>query len=323
MKNERDNNEFKQFGLLDWPHLITIVESAQQQEWLIDQFIYRKGIVFVCGEWGQGKSPFVLQMLLCLAAGIRFLNHPTTGRPAKVLYADFENPSFVVKETIERLTTYLKLKEVPPTFFVWSPNYSPHGECGGHGNYSHQLEAILRKCGPFEVIVIDPLRSFNNKAEADNESAMAMIAVLRRWATQTGVVPMIINHPKKGTTNGQGRSYSLEDDPSDWMERASGAGALVSNTDVRIGFDRTGQNDELVLRVFLKGQGWQPPQYLSRERDEEGNGCGYRSTIALDRLSSDKQEALTRLPRHFRTAELKQVRQNQAAGFSEDRKSVV
>jgi AAA domain len=316
-ENERGNSEFKRFGLLDWSHLVTIVDSAQQQEWLIDQFIYRKGIVFLCGEWGQGKSPFVLQMLLCLAAGIHFLNHPTTGRPLKVLYVDFENPSFVVKETLERLVAFLGLPTIPLTFRIWSPNYSPRGERSGPGTYAQQLEAILRECGSFDVIVIDPLRSFDNKAEADNESAMAMITIFRRWATRTGVVPMIIHHPKKGTTNGQGSSYSLEDDPTNWMERASGAGALVSNTDVRIGFDKTDHKDELVIRVFLKGQGWQPCQYLARERDEEGNGLGYRLKITLDRLSSDKQEALKELFQLFTTGDLKQIRKRQRAGFSD------
>ena len=129
---------------------------------------------------------------------------------------------------------------------------------------------------------------------------------------------MIVHHKKKkgsSPPNGNGWGYSLEADPNGWMEQAS-SGALVSNTDIRIAFDKGEEKDQLVMRVFIKSLGWQPCQYLARERDEEGNAIGYRLSVSLDRLPPDKQEAFKRLTPTFMTADLKRIRQEQEAGSS-------
>ncbi|NIP97674.1 MAG: AAA family ATPase, partial [Akkermansiaceae bacterium] len=72
--------------------------------------------VMLGGDSTIGKTPFLLQMGLCIATGVPFLHIPT--RRAKVLHIDLENSDKDLGEKVLAMAEGLGLKEIPAHFMA-------------------------------------------------------------------------------------------------------------------------------------------------------------------------------------------------------------
>src|SRR5262249_18117908 len=114
---------YAQYGALSGSQLAAA--AAVAPEYIVSDYIPPSSIGIMVGEWGVGKSPFVIQLLMTLAAGNqRFLDRYATPKdPINVLYVDYENGVYGVNSVIQRVARFIGLAEPPKTFRVYSPNY--------------------------------------------------------------------------------------------------------------------------------------------------------------------------------------------------------
>jgi RecA-family ATPase len=227
-KDDLDN----QFGFCTFHQIHKIADQAQ--DYIVERLIIPRSIGVMIGEWGIGKSPFAMQLATTLAAGLdTFLGYyKTTGRPLRVLYIDMENGAAAVANVVTRISSFLKLPEVPTTLKVHSPNFSP--ERPPTLRALSVKDYILRttKQSRFDFIIIDPLRAFCPEAETGNDEAIKLINGLRDLAKQTAATILLIHHPRKPDKDSD---FSLESDAHMWLTQACGSAAIIQNVDFRMG----------------------------------------------------------------------------------------
>ena len=174
-------------------------EKCQQEpeEYVVDLLVPPASVNIAVGDSGLGKSPWVYQLSLCVAAGVPFLGLPV--KQGRVLHIDLENGLFPIHNLCKRLGHHLGLKEPPEDLLILPPQASNLG----------LLENFVRKYGP-QLVVIDSLRSFHPRTEESNADAAEFLHRLHAIAKRYDVAFLLIHHIKKPSENGV---PALEDTP--------------------------------------------------------------------------------------------------------------
>jgi hypothetical protein len=139
------------------------------------------------------------------------------------------------------------------------------------------------------LLIIDSLRSFCPTFENGNTAAVEQIKRLRTLSTQCGTCVLLVHHVHKRRS-----PTSLENGIAlDWLLAASGARALINQTDVRLAFARSREiPDGLILRGQRRTHGEVGPFHLTRRLDISGKPLGYElSVTAATPLKNPKHEA--------------------------------
>lgn len=209
-----------------------------------------------------------------------------------------------MRETAITISRHIGVPDAFSRAIVYGANYS---DVVGWGNIKH-LQEMVRACKP-KLVIIDPIRVFDKDAQQGNDNAMELINSLRKIIVEEGCSILFIHHPHK-TTHNQVNPYRLDgDDPTAWMECASGAAALVQNVDFRIGLEaKKDADDELTFRYYVRLLGWSKPITLIRERDPETDlPMGYRTASPLDSLGKEEKTAFASLGNTFTSTEADQA----------------
>lgn len=298
-------------------HILSLPEfvarcHAKPDTLIVEGMIPSCSIVLLVGDSGLGKTPWAYQLALCVAAGVPFLGHQVT--PGLVLHVDLENGESGIATLCESLARYLGLESLPKNYHLLTDREGIKA-----------LDDAMKKLRP-TLVIIDSLRAFRPGAEQKNDSAAQLMNDLRQWAKTFNTTFLLIHHIRK--PDEKFTQDALEDAPSvmTWLLRASGARALVNQSDVRIALDSTlgvvriglpkgaarAASDEvgLVVRGFTRLRGELGPEYLTRDRDEDGTPLGYRKLSGVELLFNSEQEhAFLRLPDQFAFREAKAVYQ--------------
>jgi len=274
--------------------------SAAVRPFLIDGIIPECSLAILAGDSGLGKSAFAYQLGLCMACGLPFLGHRV--KQGKVLYIDLENGKSGIVQVCRALGRSLQLERLPENISIGTERFDKAG-----------IEKVLKDVQP-ALVIIDSLRAFSPEAESKNATAAAGLSELRTQALQYQVTFLVIHHIRKPSKEG---ACPLEDSRvTIWMNEASGARALINQTDVRIGFDVSRQDDSrLIVKGFTRIQGEFGPLYLRRVYDEEGEPIGYEHLRGIELISNPaQQEAFKNLPPEFRFKDAKRMygREDQA-----------
>lgn len=260
--------------------------EANPSESVIEGLIPTASVNIAVGDSGLGKTPCAYQMGLAVAAGVQFLGFPT--KKSRILYIDLENGRDQIVSLGSSLCRHLNLTRFPDEHF------GVVTEC----NLS-SLSLIVETLRP-GLVIVDTLRAFFPGAEDENSKAAEMLGKLRLLAKKYDTAFLVLHHLRKPSK--EGRPLIENTPPMTWLLEASGARALINQTDVRIGFDAPTVNSEisLVLRGHAKLQGEVGPIYLERVLDEHGEATGYRRVSAVALLSDPHQIAtFNSLPAEF------------------------
>ena len=266
----------------------------------VRDFLPHHGVSLLVGDSGLGKSPLAYQLGLCVAAGVPFIGLET--KPGIVVYLDYENPATVAQELRQRLTKFLGFQKAPSNFHLWTLEADK------------DLPTMDELCATAEpaLIIVDSLRSHNPEFEKPDSSG-ELIAELRNAAKPCGVTVLAIHHPRKRSRDGDVPKLDSENTVlMDWFNEASGARALVNQSDTRVGVDIPDGNKKnppaLILRWHLRGAGPRGPVYLERMCDETGEPVGYERLTGASLLQNVEQVAAFRvLPLEFSFAEAKRI----------------
>jgi hypothetical protein len=152
-------------------------------EYLVDGLIARGTITLWTGSDGTAKTFLVQSMSIAVATGKTFLGRQCQIAP--VLYLDYENPSFAVRERLDVMAggPVAGLK----VWGTWLEQQPPQ-----LGN--ELLLSIAKETKP--LIIIDPFRYAHGAEENDSTEMMAVMQMLRYCAAAGGAV-VILHHPAK------------------------------------------------------------------------------------------------------------------------------
>jgi AAA domain-containing protein len=152
-------------------------------EYLVDGMISRKTITLWTGTDGTAKTYLLQKMSIAVAMGGEFLGRRCQRAP--VLYLDYENPSFAVRERLDLMAGGpiggLKV------WGTWLEQQPPQ--------ISHELLLTIAK-DTKPLIVIDPFRYAHGAEENDSTEMMRVMQCLRYCAAAGGAV-VILHHPAK------------------------------------------------------------------------------------------------------------------------------
>lgn len=273
--------------------LLSPGEMAQQsvtaaQKWVVKDLIPAESINAAVGDSGLGKSPLFYQAGVCVSEGIPFLGHDT--KKGLAVYVDFENGIRQIHELITRISEYLGLSGLPRNLLTWS-----YGATN-----KPNVKDMIASLRP-QLLIIDSLRGYNAEAEKENSVAAKVLQGLRVLARKYGTAVLLIHHTKKPGEDGR---PSLENSPiMEWLDQASGARALINQSDVRIGIDKPRPSREgvaLIIKGHERVVGEFGPFYIARNSNAEGDPAGYSWMTGARLLFNPEQEkALENLPATF------------------------
>lgn len=179
-------------------NLLSIVHQSN-----IKSFI-RQGIVGqIVGAGGIGKTHFLTQLALSVAAGTHFLNEYSPGNGGHVFMALGENSD----DDIHRLVKKISIKSEFKSFVnKIASRLAMISLCGKEASfvdknnnpsefYNHLLKELKLKepVDGWKLIVIDPIsRVLGAQAETDNAAATAFISLLERFTLELKGNPTVL-----------------------------------------------------------------------------------------------------------------------------------
>ena len=150
-----------------------------------------QGILFVGGEPKVGKSLWVANLALSLAAGVDRLGFPIA-QPRRVLVCQFELP---VTQFVSRLAVMRRaLGAAADERLLVDTRAGGHLLSAAHG-LGHFLEAA--QAAAAEVIVLDPLYSAHDQDENDTRAMASLCQTLLRLRDASRASLVVVHHVRK------------------------------------------------------------------------------------------------------------------------------
>lgn len=184
--------------LQDIPNIQTL--EIRPADFLVPGLIARETIMIWTGPCGDMKSLLIQNMAVAVASGGEFLGRRCKRAP--VLYLDYENPAFAVKDRLE-----LFCDGVLEELHIWGNwNEQPPPMVG-----SDILMNIAKESRP--LLIIDPLRYAHTADENDSTEMSSVMKSLKGYAA-AGCSVVVLHHPGKAEGS-QSRGSSVIRDHAD------------------------------------------------------------------------------------------------------------
>lgn len=260
-------------------------ENKNQPRHVISGLIPENSVNLLAGDSGIGKSPFLVQMGLCMAAGIPFLGQDTLKGP--VLYVDYENGWSTLAKFGDTITQFLGLPAKPSNFHILHQPGSPE-------EVSREIMILQPK-----LVLVDALRGYDPSLEEKNAAAGTRLTELLHFAEHAQTSILLLHHLRKPSQEHPPKP--LESVPiMEWMQQVSGPRALVNQTMTRIATESyAAKGAEMILKGHFKGLGEFGPWYVAREYDEQGEPIGYYRVTGTPLLTPDSLAKFNLLPENF------------------------
>jgi hypothetical protein len=260
--------------------------EAIGNRYVIDDLIRPATVSIISGRSGTGKSPFCYQAAVCVAAGVPFLDLPTT--QGAVYVFDYENGQMQIAQMCNALQRHLGLETVPPSLWLWTSNLG-----------SDPID-IIRKEKP-ALAIIDSLSAWRPGCEEKNGTAASGMRELRDAAKATGCAIVVVHHLRKPSTDPRQSPEKLETgDVRQWLDQVRGASALINGADGRFGVEALCRHGgDIVVAGFARVDGTLPKLCLRRECDEHGEPLGYMRLVGASLLDAQDRAFLDKVPAEF------------------------
>lgn len=212
----------------DTPQLSTIsARDLQDKEIPPAKFIVAEllpqGLALLASPPKYGKSWFVLDLCLSVAAGEQFLNHQTVKRGC--LYLALEDSE---RRLQDRMNKILQGERAPMGF-----DYATSAADIGHG-LVQQLEEYITQHPDTGLIVVDTLQKVRTSANGKENAYSAdykETALLKNFADSHGVCVLLVHHLRKAN------------DDTDPFNRISGTNGIFGAVDTAMVMTRTRRGD--------------------------------------------------------------------------------
>jgi hypothetical protein len=151
---------------------------------IVEGLIPENSVNILVGDSGLGKTPFVVQLAVCIALGADFLGQKTVQK--KVMMVDYENAE-ALADVVGQICEHLKL----PSDFVMDPKWFRIVQ---NVDASEVLK-LVQEFKP-DFVVVDSLRGFCPTADTKNETASKLITELQSRKASF----LLMHHVRKNST---------------------------------------------------------------------------------------------------------------------------
>lgn len=260
-------------------------------EFLIPGFLPRQSLGITFGAEGSLKSMFLLDMCLCMALGIPWLeplanidalNEAFPTKPARVLWLDFDNGR---RRMNKRLAAFLRAYHAPldtPIAYVTVPIQRLDMSKRDHA--LSLVEVVERKRADF--LVIDNLLLVASGAEENSSEMAEVMNGFRTLNEHTGVTTQIIHHQRKSnsSTDGVRRGETLR-----------GHSSIAAACDVITHVDRKEGSDAITVtptkkRDYVRFEALSAmftyEHFADTNEMEQARFWGYSANSGMDREST-------------------------------------
>ncbi len=247
--------------------------------WLVDDMIARETITLWTGTDGTAKTFLAQRMAIAVALGGEFLGRRCQRNP--VLYLDYENPSFAVRERLDLMAGGpiggLKV------WGTWNEEQPPQ-----IGN--ELLLTIAKDTKP--LVIVDPFRYSHGAEENDSTEMMAVMQHLRYCAAAGGAV-VILHHPAK-TEGSTGRGSTAIKGAVDvaYLQEMSEETGLITLACTK---NRFGERHSVTIRPDYDEGTFtvtDSPQFTKRADDLETLGKIIAETLGLTQNAIYKKSGM-------------------------------
>jgi hypothetical protein len=185
--------------------------------------IHQGDKVMLGAESKAGKTWWMLQQALAIAAGVDFLGHKTTR--GVVLYCNFELRPWAFSRRVRTVAKAMGLiddtgrQKVPPAFIGWNLR----GKCYDISAVCAVAEERLAKLPGIKLaaVVVDPLyKSYGGKEENSATDMAAVLEAMEAFGEKLGAAIFISSHFAKGDSAGKAQ-----------IDRISGSGVIARDPD--------------------------------------------------------------------------------------------
>lgn len=290
---EPTSAEISSFPFLNLEQLEKVC-TEQPTSYVVEGFLPADDIHVAVGDSGLGKTAWAYQLGLCVASGSPFLGMPV--KRGRVLYFDMENGKEAILQVGKSLCKHLGIRSFPKNFLI-------------RGDEAMPLAKAAATYKP-SLILVDTLRPFQPNAERGNDEMGKFLQDLKTVARKEHSAILLLHHVRKP---GEMGVPALEESPTlEWLQQASGARALINQTNTRIAFDRARKNQAekaaFVMKGFVKMKGETESIFIERVLDDQGQPLGYKRVVGIGLLgNADQEAAYVRLPEQFTFKEAKAI----------------
>jgi hypothetical protein len=243
-------------------------------EQLVDGVLPRHGVNAAIGDSNIGKSPLVVQLAVCVAAGVSFLERET--RQGKTVLVDFENTGLLY----DMIAQTTKAVGADPSLVEKNLSIVDRDEMAS-------LDAIVEASKDAALVVVDSFRYLTN---GDEKNGGVVMPIMKKLGEQKNCW-LLVHHIRKGEQQESEKNEPLvkTDSVIHWLERASGHRSIINQSTNRWAIDdRGGLRSDLLIRLSVKGRAEPAPLHLNRVFEGE-QPIGYEVAKGAH-LLTDKQQ---------------------------------
>ncbi len=217
-----------------------ILDEKVTYDWLVPGLLERQDRLMLTGHEGSGKSWFLRQMVVAMAAGVHPLNRHESVAPIRALVIDAEN----TEKQWSRTTRYMTM--LAEDIGTASPRQSVTVAAGVRLDISkprdlNQIHRLIDKTKP-DVLYIGPLYKLIERAITTDDDAAPLIMALD-GLRERGLCLLMEAHA--GHSKGVGGNRDL---------RPRGSSALLGWPEFGFGIEPTEDDDTMARFVSWRGQ---------------------------------------------------------------------
>jgi len=181
------------------------------------------------------KSWSFIDIALSVAHGIPWLDFDTN--PGKVLYINFENPTWACRQRIEAVAQARQLQISANRLYVWNLR--------GHATtFDQLLPKIIGRIGSehFDLVILDPIYKIYGATDENSATDVAqLLNAIETIATQTGAAVVYGAHFSKGNQAAK-----------EAIDRVSGSGVFARDPDTIITFTSHEEEAAFTVEIVLR-----------------------------------------------------------------------
>jgi hypothetical protein len=257
----------------NWPegnktHLRRIIERAISENSksahriapeIVEGLIREGEILLLCGYYGIGKTPLMLDLACHVTNGIRWLHRSVFRR--HVYLIDFETPVEILTANFNKILARYPGPRLRPQARLLRT--APGGDDSLDTHNAWTWEARLREVrsllaqSPDALLIIDPIEHFFRLNRSKSPQLLHLFFELRQLLADfpNAAIIGVVNYGRRGRRRNQ---LSLLKDPFCWLEGNAGDLDLLNRCDVRLGFDSHDEPGYWVLNGVRRGESMTP-----------------------------------------------------------------
>ncbi len=229
----------KNFTALDVAYM-----DIKQEDWLIEGLLPKAGIAMLSGHPGAGKTTFIIQTGLQMAAGQHVFGEFPVPKPFKVLYFQADNPPNMVRRLIKNMVLRGRVPNEAAERFIVAEVVKPIkiSDPEGYGIVEQQI-ALYEP----DLLILDTIRDFHSADENNPTAVSETIDALKRLrGTRTMAIVYIHHHSK-----------SPQGIPRGEIERHMGSMRFVTPVDLSMALTFP-QDDASKVKLSFPKVRWAP-----------------------------------------------------------------